>query len=150
MIRALCLIAAVCGCSGGTDGPPALFPADYAASYQEVRDCRRSLEHSATVRILASPDAFAAYDGRSEAFPVGSIVLKEQYATDDITCARSIERYTVMQKVAAQSSPGTLDWTWQEVDADLVETPSDVPQCVNCHTVCGKPPMGYDGTCAEP
>ena len=146
MMRAVVLLAA---CSA-SEGAPAIFPADYAASYQEVRDCRRSLEHAATVRILASPDAFAAYDGRTEAFPVGSIVLKEQYAVDDIACAKPIERYTVMQKLAAQSAPGALDWAWQEVGADFVEEPSDVAQCVSCHTVCGKAPMGYDGTCAEP
>jgi cytochrome P460 len=146
MMRALVLLAA---CSS-SDGAPAIFPADYAASYQEVRDCRRSLEHAATVRVLASPDAFAAYDGRTEAFPVGAIVLKEQYADDDIACAKPIVRYTVMQKLAAQAAPDMLDWAWQQVDADFVEEPSDLAQCVSCHKICGKAPMGYDGTCAEP
>ena len=146
MMRALVLLAA---CSA-SEGAPAIFPADYAASYQEVRDCRRSLEHAATVRILASPDAFTAYAGRSEAFPVGSIVLKEQYAVDDVACAKPIVRYTVMQKLAAQSSPPTLDWEWQQTGPDFRETPKDITTCTSCHSVCGKAPMGYDGTCAEP
>lgn len=143
------LLILVWGCSGPA-GAPAMFPADYAATFQEVRDCRMSLEHAATIRVLASPDAVDAYRGRVAAFPVGSIVLKEEYAQDDIGCARPIVRYTAMQKLEPQSSPDTLDWEWQQVGADLRETERDRTTCINCHAVCGKLPMGYDGTCAEP
>src|SRR5437660_779626 len=128
----------------GTDGAPALFPDNYAATYQEVRSCRMSLEHSANVRILASPDAFEAYSGRKSAFPVGSIVLKEEYAQSDASCAKGILHYTVMQKLATDSAPATLDWEWEKDGADKRQVQTDIPTCVNCHSVCGKPPQGYD------
>ena len=149
MRRAVLVLALACSCSG-TDGVPALFPANYAATYQEVRACRMSLEHAAYVRVLASSDAVAAYRDRMTPFPVGSIVLKEEYAQSDDTCSKPIVRYTVMQKLDAQASTATLDWQWQKADAQKHEVTTDLMSCVNCHAVCGKAPMGYDGTCAEP
>jgi hypothetical protein len=149
-LRLAISIVAAWGCGSGSTGAPAIFPADYAATYQEVRDCRRSLEHAATIRILVSPDAVTAYNGRAVPFPVGSFVLKEEYAVNDLSCAKPIVRYTVMQKLDPQSSTATLDWEWQETGPDFHETPKDTATCVSCHSVCGKAPMGYDGTCAEP
>ena len=128
-----------------------LFPADYATTYQEVRNCRNSIEHDlARVRILAAPDALTAYTGRLEDFPVGAVALKEEYDGGDIRCEREIMRWTVMQKVEPGSSPDTLDWEWQEVDEDRRVADVEIKRCTNCHTDCGKPPEGYAGTCAAP
>jgi len=55
-----------------------------------------------------------------------------------------------MRKLAAESSPGTLDWSWQQVDEDRVVVDEDPPRCIGCHTGCGVAPDGYDGTCAIP
>src|SRR5262245_29012317 len=104
--------------------------------YQEVRNCRMSLEHAATIRVLASPDAVEAYSGRTAAFPVGSIVLKEEYAQSDVTCARPIVRYTVMRKLGAGTMPEMLDWEWQKDDSSFHEIGTDLATCVNCHSVC--------------
>ncbi|MGE5307422.1 MAG: cytochrome P460 family protein, partial [Hyphomicrobiales bacterium] len=135
---------------GNTSGPP-VFPADYAATYQQVRNCRLSLEHDLMyIRVLASPDALAAYNGRTAPFPTGAIALKEQYGEDDTTCAGPIVNFTVMQKLAVGSSPATLDWTWQKVGADRRLVDTDITRCTRCHTDCGKPPDGYDGTCTMP
>jgi hypothetical protein len=145
------VLVLILGCCGTEPkGEPAWFPATYRTTYQEVRDCRRSLEHSATIRILVSADAVDAF-ARTAPFPTGSIVLKEEYGLPDVTCAEPIERYTVMRKLEVGSAPDTLDWEWQEVGDDLheIERGTDIPHCVNCHRVCGKAPMGYDGTCAE-
>lgn len=148
---------AACGGGGGGDddidapGALPLFPADYAATYQQVRDCRYSLDHDLRrVRVLASPEAMAAYTGRAAPFPAGAIVLKEEYADRDTACAGAIVSFTVMQKLAAGSSPATLDWHWQEVSPDRRGVNEDNRSCVGCHTGCGKPPEGYDGTCAVP
>jgi hypothetical protein len=137
------LLVFLLGCSDSASPPDAIFPADYAATYQEVRSCRRSLEHAANIRVLVSPDAYAPYADRSAPFPVGSIVLKEQYDPSDLDCAEPLQQFTVMQK---------LDdgWAWQQTDADLHEVDVKIENCINCHDVCGKPPQGYDGTCAEP
>lgn len=142
-------IAALVSCSddGPSDGGPVpLFPADYASSYTEVRDCRSSTEHDlAHVRVLADPQALGPYQGRDTDFPVGSIVLKEEY--DDAECAGSITRWTVMQRLLTGSSPDTLDWTWQDVQASRRVETVDEPRCIGCHTTCGMPPDGFQGTC---
>jgi len=139
-----------CG-DDGDDGELAAFPADYAATYEQVRNCRFSLEHGLIrIRVVASPDALAPYNGRAAPFPTGAIVLKEEYAERDRDCAGPIIAFTVMQKLDVGSSPEMLDWTWQEANGDRRLLDADVPRCVQCHTGCGKPPDGFDGTCAVP
>jgi hypothetical protein len=153
-ILAVLAAQALLGCSGddgGDDGDPALFPADYAATYQQVRNCRASLEHGLVrVRVLASPDAVTPYQGRTAPFPAGAILLKEERPDSDTTCSGAPTNYTVMQKLPAGSSPATLDWTWQEVGTNLRATARGTQGCIGCHTDCGKPPEGYDGTCTVP
>ena len=145
-------IAAVLGasCSGSEEepGPEPVFPASYAASFSEVRDCRGSTEHDfMRVRVLADPAAVGPYQGRDADFPVGSVVLKEQYDFADTSCSGSIVRWTVMQRLAEGSSPETLDWYWQDVDASRRVISENASRCVGCHTGCGVPPDGYEGTC---
>lgn len=146
-------VLSACGDDDGAppDGAPPVFPAGYATTYQEVRNCRFSLEHDlVTMRVLASPDAFTAYTGRTEPFPTGAIVLKEQYDGADTTCAGPIIGITVMQKLDVGSSPDTLDWFWQETDKKAEAIATDAKRCTQCHTACGKAPDGYDGTCTIP
>lgn len=129
-------------------GPDPSFPAGYAATYTEVRDCRNSADHNLSrVRVLADPAALAAYQGRDADFPVGAVVLKEEHGFADTDCSAEPVRWTVMTRLAPGSSPGTLDWYWQDVDAERrVQTEND-SRCVGCHTTCGVPPDGYLGTC---
>ena len=64
---ALCLLVAC----GTDDEVPVLFPADYLASYTEVRDCRKSADHDLhNIRILADPVALASYQNRDAPFPI--------------------------------------------------------------------------------
>lgn len=134
----------------GDEAEPALFPEDYAATYQEVRDCRFSLEHDLTrMRVLAAPDAMAVYQARNAPFAAGAVVLKPQYDSTDMTCSE-ILYFTVMQKLEPGSSPDTLDWAWQKVDPEGKPMEADLQRCIACHTGCGKPPEGHDGVCAEP
>jgi hypothetical protein len=153
-ILAAALISPVlvaCGDDGGETGDPPVFPEDYAATYQQVRNCRASLDHDIhKIRVVVSPDAMAAYTGRTAPFPAGAIVLKEEYATSDTTCAGPVVQWTVMQKLPAGSSPASLDWTWQEIGANGRTTDKDIRRCIGCHTSCGKPPEGHDGTCTVP
>ena len=142
----------VTGCPGDDEPDIApLFPADYDASYVEVRNCRNSGDHSLhSIRILVDPAARTPYEGRVEPFPVGAVVLKEEYDFGDTTCEGELLTWTVMQKLETGSSPDTLDWAWQTVDPDRVVVDEDEPRCIACHTGCGVAPDGYDGTCAMP
>ena len=151
------LLAGVAACGsdggggdGGDDGVETeLFPADYADSYVEVRDCRMSIEHSKQVRILADPAAMAAYDGREEEFPEGAVVLKEEYEYGD-DCTSEILQWTVMVRAATGTADDKLGWLWEEVDAERNVLETDGTGCIDCHTDCGVPPDGYEGTCAVP
>lgn len=147
----LVLVFTALGC-GGDDGEPAFFPADYADTYREVRDCRFSIEHDLVrIRIVASPEAAPFYLDRSAPLPVGSIVVKEEYDDGDDECQGPIERYSVMRRLDTGSAPDALDYDWQEVAASMrEEKPTDPRNCISCHTNCGHAPEGHDGTCAVP
>jgi hypothetical protein len=139
-VAVLALALAACG-----DEPR--FPDDYADTYTEVRDCRRSADHDLHyIRVLADPDALAPYRDRTGEFPVGSILLKEEYDFADGDCTGEILEWTVMQKT---DSPARLGWDWQRVDADRSIKTDNSSLCSNCHSNCTAPD-GFDSTCAVP
>jgi Cytochrome P460 len=142
-----------CPSDDGDDegGPEPDFPADYAGSYVEVRNCRGSGDHDLNnIRILASPSALAPYQDRVEPFPVDAVVLKEEYDFGDITCEGPIKQWTVMRRLPDGSSTDTLDWAWQRVDLQREVVDEDASRCIGCHQGCGMAPDGYDWTCAMP
>jgi hypothetical protein len=149
LLFAFAALLATLGC--GDEAASALapsFPEQYASTYMEVRDCRSSSEHEfMRVRVLADPAALQPYLGRDADFPVGSVVLKEEYDFADTACAGDVIRWTVMTRLATGSSPETLDWYWQEVDASRRVESENESRCIGCHTGCGVPPEGYRGTC---
>jgi hypothetical protein len=145
----LCLLSLAAGaCSGGAEPAP-LFPADYAETYRQVRDCRHSIEHDvSSIRVLADPLAYEPYLNRDTDFPEGAVVLKEEYAWEDVTCSGPLQRWTVSQRLAPGSSPEALDWAWQKLTTSRKVVSANEPRCIVCHTKCGVPPDGYQGTCA--
>lgn len=153
----LLLLAVVTACAGddgdgdATAGASPDFPADYAQSYTEVRNCRPSGDHDLNnIRILADPAALAPYQARAEPFPVGAVVLKEEYDFGDLACAGPIKQWTVMRRLEGGAAPQNLDWAWQRVDVDRKVESADEPRCIGCHKGCGVPPDGYEWTCAVP
>jgi hypothetical protein len=147
---ALLLLAGGCPADDVPEPEPD-FPADYVDSYVEVRNCRGSADHDLNnIRILASPSALEPYQNRMEPFPVDAVVLKEEYEFDDPMCEGPIKQWTVMRKLAEGSAPDTLDWAWQTVDLQRNVVDEDDDGCFNCHSGCGNPPDGYEGTCAIP
>ena len=133
----LALSGLAVGCPPASTAPA--FPADYASSYVEVRDCRRSPEHDlAFIRILATPDAAPIYQARAGSFAEGTVILKEEYADPDCTM---LEGFTVMARERGA-------WRWQEVTADrTVLDDGALPRCVGCHSSCEE---GFEQTCALP
>jgi hypothetical protein len=140
------------GCASDDEPAPApLFPADYASSYVQVRDCRLSSEHDLSpIRVLSDPATAADYQSRMDGFAEGAVVVKEEYDFSDPDCTGDIQRWTVMVREPEGSSPDTLGWHWQKVDAARNVVTDNEARCVNCHTTCGVPPEGYLGTCAVP
>lgn len=149
----LAALAALAGaCEPDPQAPPApepLLPEDWAARYTEVRPCMPSGDHDLdNVRIVVDDAALGPYLDRDAPFPVGAVVVKPQYDFGDTTCSGDIVRWTIMVKREAGSAPDQLDWHWQTIDPDRTVVDEDLPRCIACHTGCGVPPDGYDGTCA--
>jgi hypothetical protein len=150
----LALASCTLGVSCGDDtmmSPVPILPEDYESTYTQVRDCRQSGDHDLhVVRVLADPVALAAYADRSEPFPAGAIVVKEEYEFGDVACTGPIEVWTVMEKLEVGSDPEMLDWRWQTIEPDRRVRDENLPRCAGCHAGCGVPPDGYDGTCTVP
>ncbi len=132
----------------GQDATTPAFRADYAATFVEVRNCRSSADHDLhKIRILADPAALAPYRDRTAQFPLGAIVLKEEYDFADGDCSGDVIEWTVMEKLP---SADNLGWSWQRVDAKRAVVTDDDARCITCHAACGVAPDGYAGTCAVP
>lgn len=145
------LTALACGGSDEASGPAPAFPADYAASFVEVRDCRSSSDHELhRVRVLADPASAEVYQTRSGDFAEGAVVLKEEHDFADVDCSGPVERWTVMVRRPAEKAGDLLGWRWQELDRERRVTGEDDSSCVGCHTGCGQPPDGFLGTCTVP
>lgn len=143
--------ALLAACSDPESPDPApSFPVDYAASYVEVRGCRKSADHELEfVRVLADASAVEPYVERAGDFPEGAVVLKEQYDSGDETCSGPISQWTAMQKKAAAAEH--LGWAWQRVDAERRVLDTNERSCSACHQGCtGAPSAGYAFTCADP
>jgi hypothetical protein len=146
-----CAFSLLSACSSSSN-EPVVFPADYAATYTEVRNCRGpSVAHqNENIRVVASPDALTPYQGRSDPFPVGAVVLKEQYSSTDMNCSGNVVEYSVMVRLATGSAPTALDWTWQAVSGNREVLSDDVKTCISCHSDCDGEGGGYSSTCEDP
>lgn len=144
------LFAVALGCGDGTSGPDPVFPEDYASTYTEVRDCRANggSHDFNRIRVLAGPSALAPYRDREEPFPVGSVVLKEEYDPNDLDCAGEIVQWSAMERLP-EGNEDTLSWRWQQVDVSGTVMSENSERCIGCHAGCA-PPDGYENTCTVP
>jgi len=146
IITTIALNLAACS----SDAPAPMFPADYADTYVEVRNCRQSSDHDfRRIRILAGPTALEPYNTRQGMFPVDAIVIKEEYEFGDDNCAGPIIEWTAMQRTDGVAQ---YAWSWQRVSPErkVTDDVDSIERCINCHAACGVPPDGFDGTCALP
>lgn len=120
--------AALLGCA-----PEPIFPASYRDSFVEVRDCRFSSEHDFTyIRVLTNPIAALPYKNDGNPLPVGSVVVKEEFASSDCRDS-SLLRWRVMRKEAPGFDTQDGDWHWQWVNADRSVRFDDKSTCISCH-----------------
>lgn len=144
------LAASACGNGEEEPASPAqIFPPDYAASYQEVRNCRRSSDHDLLyVRVRVNDVALGPYQNRDAPFPEGSIIVKEEHIDEECS---DLERWTAMKREPAGYAPEAGDWHWQRVKKDgTVDLDGKVQTCAGCHSSCQTPPDSHDWTCAVP
>ncbi len=155
MNRTAIVLSVLCTQLVGCPEPPPppidpIVPMDYASSFTEVRGCRPSGDHDLhNIRVLADPAALAPYRDRVEPFPVGALLVKEEYDFGDIDCTGSIVRWTAVRRREEGSAPLLLDWYWQEMDESFRVVGENDIVCAGCHMDC-EPPDGYFGTCTVP
>ena len=147
-MRFACASALLALAACGEDATP-LFPADYAATFVEVRDCRPSGDHDLRmIRIVADPEAAMRYRLRDADFAPGALIVKEEFDFGE-DCTGAPLQWTVMARAPDAEAP-RLGWRWQRVDGDRSVVSEDEPRCFGCHADCGVAPDGYLGTCAVP
>jgi hypothetical protein len=139
LLLPLCATLLSCG-PDEPAAPTSLVPSGYATTFVEVRGCRMTSEHTATtpglvvshIRVLTNPEAAAPYRANAARLPVGSLVVKEEYA--DPSCSR-LRAWTVMRKEPAGYDPPHNDWRWQRVRAvdQAVLVDGRVSSCISCH-----------------
>lgn len=149
------LLSGLLGCSEGDPNTKPkqdpVFPTDYALTYTEVRNCRQSGDHDLNIiRVLADSTALDPYQNQNVVFPIGAVLLKEEFDFADVTCAGPIVRWTVMSRLDTGSSPETLDWHWQEVDKDRNVVSDNAQRCIACHSNCTVANGGFESTCTMP
>jgi hypothetical protein len=147
----LALLAVVAvACDGDDDTGEPSFPANYADTYTEVRNCRANggSHDFNRIRVLVDPSGLTAYRDRTESFPVGAVVLKEEYESNDTDCSGAIKQWSVMERLAA-GNEDTLNWRWQRVDFSHTVQTENEPRCFGCHNAC-TPPDGFENTCTVP
>jgi hypothetical protein len=118
-----------------TGGIDPIFPADYRDSFVEVRDCRLSVEHGGvSIRVLANPIAAEPYLRDQSPLPVGSIVVKEEFAGADCRNDADLVRWRAMRKEMPGFDPEDGDWHWQWVDSPSRRVRfDDKATCIGCH-----------------
>jgi hypothetical protein len=125
--------------------PMELLPADYKSTFVEVSPCQSSLAHNAPYGVLrATPAIAAAFSAGAFPFPVGTLVVQEQFA--DSRCVDPTG-YVVMKKESAGFDSAHGDWRWARLDRfQIARENGKVARCIACHVTCG----ARDFTCTEP
>lgn len=135
---AVLVMAAFAGCpaqNGGTTNE-AFFPANYRSTYTLVRDCRNSIEHAATVRVWVNDVGAQAYLDDANPLPVGTVVIKEQFAAANCDDDGELYLWSVMRKESPGFDPVDGDWNWQDVQAPSRNVViSGKATCITCHAV---------------
>jgi hypothetical protein len=141
-----CAGIALVGCPESDPSPAGFVPHDYAERFEEVRDCRFSVEHdSVYIRILAAPEAAAAYRDGQYPFEVGTVIVKQEFR--DASCT-DVLGVTAMQRLATGEAPEHGDWSWERAGPNLTVVDGvDPAGCAACHQACTS---GRDLTCADP
>lgn len=130
------IVTAVSNGLGGCPPPgiAPIFPANYRDTYFEVRDCRFSIEHGGvSIRVLANDIGRQSYLDETNPLPVGSIIIKEEYAGADCENEEDLLRWRVTRKEAPGFDPEDGDWHWQWVEPDRSVTFDDKAACISCH-----------------
>ena len=111
------------------------FPANYREAFTEVRDCRNSIGHSATIRVYVNAIGVEAYLADANPLPEGTIVVKEEFGGTACSDDADLVFWRAMMKESAGFDPGDGDWRWQMVSAPdrdvLLDTKAT---CIACHS----------------
>jgi hypothetical protein len=136
-VLSLSLLAGVLigmNCQGNMNGvDTAIFPSDYRQTYQLVRDCRNSIEHASTIRVWVNSIGSQDYLNDENPLPVGTIVVKEEYAGGSCDNDADLVAWSVMRKEPPGFDAANNDWDFREYAPDRTQTATPSVTCIECH-----------------
>jgi hypothetical protein len=132
----LIAVVAVACAQVDSPNPEMVLPVDYRTTYVPVRACRSSVDHPMAMVVFTPPEVADIYDAGPYPFPVGALVVVEQYR--DSGCM-DLQEYGVMKKREEGYDPGNGDWQWYRLDIrqHVAET-GKIARCAACHKNCGQ------------
>ena len=114
--------------------PQPVFPANYRATFTQVRDCRFSAAHGGVnVRVWANSTGAQPYIDLANPLPQGSIVVKEEFNGPDCNDDSTLVQWRAMRKEAPGFDPVDGDWHWQRVSLQRVVVFDTKDTCIGCH-----------------
>jgi hypothetical protein len=147
-MRQLCLaVASLVACAEvDSPNPQEVLPDNYRTAFVEARTCRTSSGHDLNnIVVRVDPKLRNVYEAGPYPFPVGSLVVEEEY--HDTACT-DLLGYSVMRKEVAKPDSPTGDWTFLHLDGRRRVIETNTPRCVSCHArfECSV----RDRVCADP
>ncbi len=136
MLTMLALMGVSMGmdCNGNMNGEEPIFPANYRDTYQLVRDCRNSIEHANQIRVWINDVGAAGYLADEDPLPVGTIVVKEEFAAGNCDDDNDLVFWSVMRKEQPGFDADNNDWDFREYSApDRAQLPTPKQTCIACH-----------------
>lgn len=130
------LLAGIAAALGGCPLQP-ILPPDYRDTFLELANCRLSIEHGGvSVRVMGNILAAQPYLEQADSLPVGSVVVKEEFAGPNCVDA-NFRGWTVMRKEPPGFDPADADWHWQRLGSDRSVQCDDKNgcgfSCIGCH-----------------
>jgi hypothetical protein len=111
--------------------PVDVLPDNYRTAFVEVRGCRSSSDHDLnSIVVRVDPSIQEIYDGGPYPFPVGALLVEEEYR--DVQCTDLVS-YAVMRKENSKPDSPTGDWTFLRLDGRRRVIEQNTPRCVSCH-----------------
>ena len=114
--------------------PQPVFPANYRASFTEVRGCRFSAAHGGVnVRVWANAIGAQPYVDLANPLPQDTVVVKEEFNGPDCNDDSTLVQWRAMRKEAPGFDPVDGDWHWQRVSPQRVVVFDTKDTCISCH-----------------
>ena len=126
----------LCAACGYSHDAASYFPSDWRADLVQVEGCRQTAHpRGGYMEVWVSTDLHAAAEA-GEPTPVGAVIMKIQWDSDESCTPGEQNIFTVMRKHEAGTATELGDWDWQTVGGKGGVVESAEAGCAGCHAGC--------------